>query len=282
MKRYPARLSGLLLVLLIGPVPGVSHAQERELATIELRHRLPEEIAAIVQPLLEPGDAVIPSRAGLIVKASPGKLAEIGALIGELDRIQHRLMITVAQGMGLTREGLNARANVAIQIDPRRPADVQIGGRGHVYQTETRETGENTQRVQALEGQPAHIQFGEQIPLPGGQYASPGYGGVILNQGIEYRDVSTGFAVTPRLTGDGRVNLDIEPWSDRLSRRGGGIIESQSARTTLQARIGEWVELGGEIGSAERSQNGLLGHGYSTRSDTRKIFIRVDDLDAGR
>lgn len=278
MKRHAA------LVLLLGLFQAcAAGAADRELATIELHHRLPEEIAAIIQPLLEPGDAVIPSRAGLIVKASPAKLAEINALVGELDQAQHRLMITVVQGMGLTREQLDARANVRIQIDPRRPGDVQVGGRGHLYQTETREAGESTQRIQTLEGQAAHIQSGEQIPLPT-QYANPGYGygGLILNQGIQYHDVSTGFAVTPRLTGDGRVNFDIAPWSDRLSRRGGGIIESQGARTTLQARIGEWVELGGEVGSNEQTESRLLGHSYSTRSDTRKIFIKVDDLDAGR
>lgn len=259
-----------------------SGAQDKELATIPLHHRVPEEVARVIEPLLETGDVVIPNRASLIVKASPSKLTEINALVGELDKPQHRLLITVVQGQGLTVEQLNARAHLNVRIDPRHPEDVRIGGRGHLYQSEDHEAGENTQRVQTLDGQAAHITFGSQVALPSGQNIIQGLGGpVLVNPGIEYREVSTGFAVIPYLSGAGQVRLDIAPWSDRLSRRGGGIIETQEARTTLQTQLGAWVELGGEVSTREQSSTGLFGHRYSTRSDTGKIFLKVEDLDAG-
>jgi len=259
-------------------------ADDKELATIPLRHRLPEEVARVIQPLLEAGDAVIPNRDNLIVKASPAKLAEINALVGELDKSQHRLMITVVQGHGLTRERLAANADLNVAVDPRQPGDVRIGGRAHLYQSETHDAGENTQRVQTLDGQAAQIRFGEQLPLPSGQYAGPGYGGsVILNPGIQYREISTGFAVIPRLTGSGQVNVEIAPWSDRLSRqRGGGVIATQTTHTVLRGELGAWMEIGGEVSAREQSETGLLGHRYSTRADTARIFIKIDDLDAGQ
>lgn len=257
-----------------------AQAQEMELATIDLSHRTAEEIAPLVRPLLDAGEAVIPNRTSLIVKASPRKIAEISALVAELDKAQHRLLITVAQGRGLSLEVLNARAGLQARIGQN--GGVSVSGSGHVYQTESRDLGDNTQRLQTLDGQPANIRFGEQIPLPTPGIVGYGSGGqVIINPGIQYQEASTGFAVTPRLAGN-QVIIDVAPWSDRVSREGGGLIDTSGAHTTLKAALGQWVEIGGELTTREQSENGILGHSYSTRSETSKIFIKVEDLDAGQ
>ncbi|MBS1211433.1 MAG: hypothetical protein H6R26_49 [Proteobacteria bacterium] len=255
-------------------------AAEKELATIELRHRLPEEMATLVRPLLDEGETVIAAPSSLIIKASLPKIQEINALVQELDKKQHRLLITVAQGRGLTLDALNARASVRVGIDASRPGDPAINARGHVYQTESLERDEQTQGVQTLDGQAATIRFGGQVPLPQGGMAY-GYprGPVIINQGIEYREVSTGFSVLPRLTGE-QVILEIAPWSDRISRQGGGLIDTQNAETTVRTSLGQWVEIGGQVEGLNREQSGVFAHSYSTRSEANRIFIKVDDLDA--
>lgn len=255
-------------------------ADTTELATIELRHRLPEEMARLVAPLLDQGETVIAAPSSLIVKASLERIQEISTLVQELDKKQHRLLVTVAQGRGLTRDALNARAGVRIGVDGSGSGGASINARGHYYQTESMELGEQTQRVQTLDGQTANIRFGEQIALPQGgvAYGYPG-GPVIINQGIQYREASTGFAVLPRLAGE-QVVLEISPWSDRISRSGGGAIDTQSADTTLKTRLGEWVEIGGQVESVDREQTGTFAHQYSTRSEANRIFLKVDDLDA--
>lgn len=253
-------------------------AADQELVTIPLSHRLAEEMAAIIKPLLDESETVIPNRSMLIVKASPGKIEQILALVHDLDKGRHRLLVTVAQGRGLSAEALNARAGVQVAIDPRRPEDVRLSGRGHVYQTESRDLGDQTQRVQTLDGQSATIVFGEQIPLPAP--AITGYG-FIVNPGIEYREASTGFTVTPRLTGD-QVVIEIAPWSDRVSREGGGLLDTQAAHTTLEATLGEWVEIGGQMETRSQHDSGLLAHRYSTRTETGRILIKVEDLDRGQ
>jgi hypothetical protein len=255
-----------------------ARAGEQELVTIPLSHRLAEEMAALIKPLLDESETVIPNRSMLIVKASPQKIEEILALVKDLDKGQHRLLIAVAQGRGLSLEALNARAGLQTRIDPRYPGDVQFEGRGHVYQTESRDLGDETQRVQTLDGQAAQIQFGEQIPLPAQSVI--GYGGSV-NPGIQYFEASTGFTVTPRLTGD-QVTVEVSPWSDRISRESGGRIDTQGAHTTLNAALGEWVEIGGQVETRSQSESGLFAHSYSTRTEANKIFIKVDDLDAGR
>jgi type II secretory pathway component GspD/PulD (secretin) len=256
------------------------NAAEQELVTIQLSHRLAKDMAQLVRPLLGADETVIPSQSMLIVKASPAKVEEILALVKDLDKSSHRLLVTVAQGSGLSLEVLNARAGLQAQMDPRRPGEFRLGGRGHVYQTESRDLGDATQRVQTLDGQPAQIQFGQQVPVPAQGVIGYG-GGLIVSPGIQYLEATTGFAVTPRLTGN-RVIIEVAPWSDRMSREGGGLIDTQGAQTTIEAALGEWVELGGQMENRTQSESGLFAHSYSTRSEVNRIFVKVEDLDAGK
>lgn len=265
---------GWLLLALVATHPA---AADQELVTIQLSHRLADEMAALIKPLLDESETVIPNRSMLIVKASPSKIEQILALVKDLDKSRHRLMITVAQGSGLSAEVLNARAGIQATIDPRYADNIRFSARGHVYQTESRGLGDQTQRVQTLDGQTATIVFGEQIPLPTQTITGYGYG-VIVNPGIEYVEASTGFAVTPRLTGD-QVVIDVAPWSNRMSRDGGGLIDTQGARTTVEATLGEWVEIGGQVETRSQQDGGLLAHRYSTRTEANRIFIKVEDLD---
>jgi hypothetical protein len=263
----------LLLLALLTVRPAL--ADERELSVIELRHRLPEDMVPLIQPLLGPTDTIIPNRNQLIVKARPETISEIRALLDQLDKSPHRLLITVSQGGMLSRETFDAGAQVRGRIDLNRPDHSGADIRGYIDQSEGQDSTGGTQQVQTLEGRPALIQAGSQIPVrtPSPYY---GYGG-----GIEYRAVTTGFAVTPRLAG-GEVLIEIEPWSDRLSRGRGGVIDTQSAHTVLKAALGEWVEVGGNVETMVQEQNGLTERSTVNQSRESRIFLKVEDLDVGK
>lgn len=242
-----------------------------EIVTIALRHRLAEEVAAALTPLLEPGETVVPSRGLLIVKARGDRLDELRSVVAQLDQKARRLLITVAQGRGLTREGLAAGIGGTAGTDTRL--------QGHLYQTEDRGSGRQTQRVQTLDGQAALIRFGQEIQLPAQSQIGYGPGGaVVAGQSAYSVDATTGFAVTPKLAGD-QVTLYLAPWSNRLSRRGDGSLDTLSAETTLRTRLGEWVEVGGQVDVNTLEQSTLTGHGYGTRTEAHRIYLRVDDLD---
>jgi len=253
-------------------------AAAQDLSTIELLHRPPEEMLPLIQPLLGPGDAVIPARDRLILKADPQKAEEVRELVRQLDKSPHRLLITVTQGRELSAETLNAEARLRGRIDPNRPADSDIRIRGHIYQSEDRDSAGHTQQLQTLEGQSAHIEIGERIPVPTQSYYGYGYG---YSENIEYRPVTTGFAVTPRLSGS-EVIIELSPWSDRLSRDRFGVIDTQSAHTAVRAVLGEWIEVGGLAETSMREERGLASRHYSTRSQQNRIFLKVEDLDAGK
>jgi hypothetical protein len=243
----------------------------QDLETIELHHRPAEELLPLVQPFLGVEDVVIPHHHQLIVKAHPSTIRELRALIEQLDKSPHRLLITVMQGSRESVDRLNAGISVRGKIEPNQS---ELRLRGHIYPLEDRNTSGITQQVQTLEGKSAVIQVGRQIPLMAPALSPYGY-----SQEIQYRSVTTGFAVTPKLVGDG-VLIEIRPWSDRLSRDQSGVIDTRSAYTTLQVALGEWVEIGGQDEASWREQLAPLSRTYSTRAQQDKIFLKVEDLDA--
>lgn len=261
----PGRLFLLLLALLAaGPLPA------DELAVIPLRQRPAEELVPLIRPLLGPADAIVPNHNQLIIRASAATIADIRALLDQIDTRPHRLLITVAQGSQISGESGGADAQIHGRIDLNHPGDSSADIGARIHQTERLSTTGSTQQVQTLDGSSALIQMGTQVPVP-----SP-YG-----YGAGYRSATTGFSVTPRLAG-GQVQLDIEPWSDRLEPGSGGVINTQGTRTRLQGAVGEWIEVGGVTETRTREGSGLMGGGYATQNRDNRIFLKVEDLDAGQ
>ncbi|RME93287.1 MAG: hypothetical protein D6766_08460, partial [Verrucomicrobia bacterium] len=102
----------------------------------------------------------------------------------------------------------------------------------------------------------AQINIGQRVPLVTGSQVTP-QGGTI-NQ-FNYEDVGVILTVTPRISPDGFVRLDVEPTISALSSSSVQvspglevpIINQRTASTTVTVRSGESVLIGGLIGSTE-------------------------------
>ncbi len=273
-ERYTKKLSLWLLLICFCPL---IYAQTT-IKILQLRHRTAEEIAQILRPLLDTHETVIADGFQLIVKADPQQLDEIEQLIKSLDKKQHRLIITVAQGNESSLKQLDAGIKVRINSfkNNRISKNSSIGG--HFYQSTSSETDKNIQFIQTLEGQAAHIQFGEHRPYSE-NYISVDGNVVISTPQTRFRDVTSGFTVTPTLAKDS-VRLKIAPWSNKLSRQGdSGVVKTRGATTTISAALGEWIRLGGQIDSQSYRENSLLSTRRSTEKARGNIHVRVDDLD---
>jgi type II secretory pathway component GspD/PulD (secretin) len=248
---------GVMLPLLVHlPAPA------QEMAVIELRHRPADEMIPLIQPFLGPHDSVVPHRTKLIIKADQGTIEEVRSVLEKVDERPHRLQISIIQGKHLTTEGLNG----GIAVGGRVGGGVNV--RGGIAATRQQGSNQATQHVQTLDGQAATIQVGQVVP-----YATYAYG----YGGVNYQPVTTGFSVIPRLTGPQEALIAIEPWSDHLNR--GGTINTQGASTQLIAPLGVWVEVGG---LTETRTNQGFGVGYNHSQQDSRIFLKVDDLDAGQ
>ena len=131
-----------------------------------------------------------------------------------------------------------------------------------------------THFVTTVEGQPAFINAGQSVPIPQHSSVLTPFGAVV-REGVYYRDVGAGFYVVPRLAGD-RVNLEISPYRENLSRFGGGVIDSRGLATTVAGALGEWIPLGGAAEDFNDNQHGILHKTRRQGSDIYDVWVKVE------
>jgi hypothetical protein len=258
-------------------------AAEYPLETIELRARFPEDLIPILRPLAGPDGTLVGSGHTLFVRASPARLADILQALATLDRPPRSLLIQVRQSGSAESSGIGAGARLdeplgrdgRIRAGPGGPAGSQAGawaGRG----TGTRDL---SQEVRALDGRPAFISIGQEQPVPYREIETwPGSGRSVttVREGTYFRQADSGFYVVPRVLGD-TVSLEVSAGTARADRRGG--LATSSAGGEVRGRLGEWIPLGGSVGSQEAESAGLLFGASGQRREESQIELRVLPLD---
>lgn len=267
---------------------GVVSAQER-VEVITLSYRTAEQMIPLIQPLVGKDGAVTGMQNKLIIRTSAANLAQIKQVIASLDSMPRKLMITVRQNT--SRDALAQEARVYGSVGgpharvtlPDTPGTA--GGRieagndrntvgAKVNSTRDIADSRDTQRIQVLEGNTAYIQVGQSVPYRG-HTVYRNAGGTTVVEDTSYRDVASGFAVVPRVTGD-QVTLEINPQHNTLGPR--GTVNVQQASSVVSGRIGEWIELGGVGQQATREGSGTVYSTQSASSDNRSIFVRVEEI----
>ena len=276
-----------IFLCLLGCTP-FAFAQDK-IEVITLNYRAAEQVIPIIQPLLDKDGAVTGMQNRLIIRTSPANLAQIKRVLAQIDTQPKRLMITVRQNT--TRDALARESSVygtaggegGRMTLPQTPgaadARVEVGGernRAGAKITSTRdiENSADVQKVQVLEGNPAFIRVGQSVPYRGRTVYRDARGTTVVDD-TQFKDVTSGFYVLPRVSGD-RVILEINPQRDTLGSH--GAVNIQQAATTLSGRLGEWIELGGIGQQADTSGSGTV---YSTRdasTDNRSIFVKVEEV----
>ena len=271
----------------------VTSAAPMSLEIIPLQFRTADEIIPILRPLVIEGGTLTGTNNQLIIKTTAENLAEIQQILAGIDRAAKRLLITVKQDVagqidrrdhGLSGE--YASGDVRISSNNRRDnnrgvvvsAEDEDGNNIRYRNLSTRSDLDeaNTFQVQALDGKAAFIQTGQQIPIAN-QNAYITAGGVVVQDTIQYHDVSSGFYVLPRVNGD-RVTLQISPQLSRVQPNQAAIFDVQNAETTTIGRLGEWIEIGGVSQQFNRNNRENL---RSTRQDgqqQRSILVKVEEI----
>lgn len=262
---------------------------------IQLRYRQADQVIPVLQPLLGRESSISSFQNQLVIRASPGELAQIRKVLASIDTAPRRLMITVRQVADGERARREAELSGSIGGSDGRVTLPGSGSRegGQVVLregddrlrarvVETNQAGQEriAQTVQVLEGYSAFIRVGESRPVPSRQVVRTVVNGQIVDRVIEstdYRDVNTGFNVLPRLQGD-RVTLDIDPRRESFDADRRGAVNVQRVVTTVSGRIGEWIDLGGI--SEERSDNRteILGTRSLRVNEQRGVQVKVDVL----
>lgn len=279
-------LASLALLLFAAPAGA-------ELEVIELKHRSAEEVLPIVRPLLDEGDVASGMNYQLILRTSPGHLAEIRKLLESIDIAPRRLKITVMQdvdsdtvarltevsgSIGLGREARvsvpGSRDNSGLSVEAGRGKDSL---RARVSSASSLEDDRKTQQLQVLEGNRALVRSGLSLPVPLRQIIRRPWGTEVVET-TEYRQVDSGFYVLPRISGD-RVTLEISAQNDALAP--GGIYpttRTQQTSSTVSGRLGEWLVIG-EINRQEDDDDASISTRSASRSqEQRNVLIKVEEI----
>lgn len=265
-------------------------AQAQQLEIINLKSRTADQVLPQLRPFVEPGGAISGMNNQIFIRASDANRRQIKELLAALDRPPRRLLISVRQDADSTASARGGEVSGSVgaggtRIESRRTV---IGGagvtvrrgddvlRGQVYDSRSAGSERVSQQVQVVEGGRAYINVGTSVPVPLRQVVlTPG--GAIVSDTVVYRDLGTGFTAEPQLSGD-LVTLTISPTHDTPGSAGPGSANVQRLTTTVSARLGEWMQIGGSVQEESSDRDGALR--YSTRrgGTGRSVQLRVEEL----
>lgn len=266
-------------------------AESMKLELIPIQNRSIDEIIPVIKPLVSEGGTVTGMNNQLIVKTTPSNLKQIKQVLKQIDYAPRQLMISVRQdidGNFRNRQGgLSGRYNsdnVDITMPDRNRTGTIIEGKdsdGNVIRYRTidsrsRIEDRNAFRVMTLEGNPAYINTGQSVPIANTTtFVTPG--AVVVQNGVEYRDVASGFYVLPRLQGD-NVTLAVSPYMQRIHPHQQDRFDTQGMETVTTGKLGEWMEIGG---TAQHFSDDARENTISTNSrgqELRTILIKVEEV----
>lgn len=244
-------------------------ARADEVEVIALKYRTVEQVAPVLRPLVDRGGALTGMQSTLVIRSSRRNIEDLKRVLATLDQPARRLLISVRQDTGVV--GAEQGGGVS-----GRPGSV--GAR--VYSSRGASDEQVSQQVQTLDGSPAYIQIGQSVPVRS-HSVGRGPGGVVITDSTTYRDVTTGFSVLPRVSGD-QVVLEISPQREVLTGAqepsSPPVVSSQHIVSTLGGRLGEWIEVGGMLQDERRDDRSILSSASASRQDHRRVWVRVDAL----
>lgn len=234
---------------------------------ITLNNRSLEEVLPVLEPLIEGQGAITGIDNKLIVRATPAAIATIKEVLKKIDTVPRNLLITVKQENNRAEEdkALSGTGRIGTEKPNNRSpsVDVEIRGQSQLSKNEKLET----QRVLILEGRPAFIQLKQSIP-----YVERTFPQNTIQNRVVFKDIPTGFHVTPQIRGVAVV-LQITPQNSSVEKNA---VTVQEIATTLSVRIGEWVEIGGLLQDKNATHNGVSSISDAKSHDTKNVFLKVE------
>ncbi|MFK7815008.1 MAG: hypothetical protein AB8B92_01615 [Gammaproteobacteria bacterium] len=280
-KSAPIYIWALLIINLIF-LPSTSFADQNDpLQIIDLKNRPADEIIPVIKPMLKPNDAITGTGFQLFLRTDAKTLEEVTRLLQVMDKAPRNLVIKVRNNLDSESKStdFNTSGNyeigddVQVVVGDRPPKDKGTKVRINSNRSSTDRDTEHMIRV--IEGGQAFITAGEIRPYEHRTIIKHSYG-VSIYDSVDYQDVTSGFYVTPRLTGNGKVSLQVKPHYRTVNEENAGTIDVQESDTTVETKLGEWVKIGGIDTDAKSKDGGILSTSRNSNNIRSEIFIKVD------
>jgi hypothetical protein len=229
------------------------------LTVIPLHHRTAEDLLPQLAPLVEGRGAITGTGDQIFLRSTPEVADEIRELVMSLDRVLRSLWISVRQVF----DRRVRRSMIPPTGDPRGGMDV-LGTRFQGFES-------GVQAVRTLEGKAAEIAIERDVPHPDRRVV---LGGAAIVDDWYYETLGRGFSVIPRLWQD-HVSLEIVTRLAPASGNG----ERLEIRTSVDAKLGEWTEIGHVL--EEHAARGSGPHAEKSREERTRasVLVKVERLD---
>lgn len=257
-------LKSILTAGFIGLMHSAAHADSIELIT--LQNRMAEDVIPLIQPMLQPGDAISGSGSQLILRASPATHAQVKQILQGLDRTPRNLVISVRSDdeMRAAREGVEGRVIV-------HPEGVSVNGR--IESSRSSLDNNATQQIRVLEGSPARLRVGRETPYTQPVWVETPHG-MQRVPATAIRETGRWLNVAPTLQGE-QVLLDIQPESAQINPQHPRSTDVQSLSTRVRVPLGQWVPLGGVDSREQQQINGKT----SSQSQSNQTWVKIELAD---
>ena len=255
--------------------------QNDPLQIIDLKNRPADEIIPVIKPMLKPNDAITGTGYQLFLRTDAKTLEEVTRLLQVMDKAPRNLVIKVRNNLESNSKStdINTSANYEVIDDVRvvvgdnpprdNGAEVRVNSNKNT-------TNRNTEHmIRVIEGGKAFITAGEIRPYEHRTIIRH-RNGVSVYDSVDYQDVTSGFYVTPRLTGNNNVSLQVQPHYRTISDKRSGTVDVQEVDTTLETKLGEWVQIGGIDTDENSKDSGILSTSSNSGSKQSAIFVKVE------
>ena len=264
------RLSSLVLLMLLLQAGAVMAAEQFRMIT--LQYRLARDVLPVIEPMVGINGSVRAIDNHLLISASPEQLVQIETVIARLDVMRQNVRITVShasdlqlQQRGAAVSGRASAGDVEVVVPPAVGDGVGL----QVYDSNTRSRDTGTEFLTVLDGEQAFIRVGQIVPftqrwiLLTRRYA-------IVQESVEFQDITTGFAVRPHYIGD-QVELEITPRIARWNQA--GFIDFEELSTIVRVSPGEWFDLGSTMQAHDEVSQAILAG--EQRAERRNSTLRI-------
>jgi hypothetical protein len=130
--------------------------------------------------------------------------------------------------------------------------------------------------LRILDGQSGRIATGTSVPVTA-RRVQPGPAGPMWTESTTYVSADSGFEASPRILGDGRIELTLRPFDAQVQRDGS--IRHSGAETRIVLEPGRSVALGGFLRDAQAEQRSALSGGGTSRASDENLLIVTAEIE---
>ncbi len=300
--------NGIIKVMTVEESKRFRETRQPQTHIFQIKYAKADELQGVVSPLLSSsGKIVVDKRTNsLVITDVPSAIREIDSLIQQLDTPTPQVLIqarvveinhSVAKALGIDWSAIHPDNpatglpfNVKVPLGTAATGSIRFGkfiaGMGidatiDMLESESKANVLSQPSIIVADNQQAEILSGKQIPIITRDMAG--------NQVIQFYNVALRLTVTPHISPDSTITLELNPEvSDIAGEAPGGagvMISTQQAKTQLTVKNGETVVIGGIMRSHKKegesrvpffSRIPLIGMLFkSRREDSEKSELMI-------